>query len=76
VRVQTAKSRKEQIEFNKLKMNVFQLHRWNFIKDYRNEKYAEAMELRMEKYHKYTWTKHVTLIRILRHIYVNFDLQR
>ena len=75
-RIESAKYRKDTMELEQRKKKMFMLHRWEFLKDKRNEMYQELIKQKMERYRKHFWVKGVITSQILNHIFTIFDQTR
>jgi hypothetical protein len=72
-RMESAKSRKDQIEMEKMKKNVFLLQRMDILKEKRQEMREDAIRRRMEHQRKFEWVRYILTCQAAKHIFNVFD---
>ena len=58
------------------KKKIFLIHRWDYIRERRQEQYEATMQLKMERKQKFIWCQNIMFIQIMKHIYGVFDSKR
>ncbi|CDW83422.1 UNKNOWN [Stylonychia lemnae] len=75
-RIETAKSKKNMMELEQRKKNMFLLHRWEFLKEKRAEMKKIAIKSRLENNRKYDWVRYIITCQMMKHIYTVFYQKR
>lgn len=59
-----------------MKKRLFLLHRWEIIREKRDEMMTEALQVRLERNRKFEWARSIYACLMLRHIFALFDRER
>jgi hypothetical protein len=61
------------IEMENMKKRMFLLHRWEIIREKRDEMRSEAIQRRMEHNRKHEWVRYILTCQMMKHIFTLFD---